>query len=149
MIDTGRCGHNPLVTFVKGFNGCWNRRKHVGQRLNPNTQVVSRYADRAGGAFAVFENGEHVCGEVLCHSACHAAKPAHDELDRVGTIEAERRTGTLACICPWIVMVKPNETMSKHLDENGWYLHVDEHDTQGPNVGGIGAIAWSHVVSAF
>lgn len=73
--------------------------------LSPNTELLSGHARTV--VRGVPENTENTSGKEASDRHRHTGKPLHEKVDRILTIEFKRRTSTLGCISPWIIVIQP------------------------------------------
>jgi hypothetical protein len=104
--------------------------KKVGKVLDPSSKFSSSHTRWV--IIRILEDAEDLGGENLGDRPCHARESVHEKVDGIPAEEVERRAGALSRVCPWIVVVE----------------HVDEHNAQGPDIGGAGSIGGRNVVSA-
>jgi hypothetical protein len=80
--------------------------------FGPNAELLSSHTRTVIGGIS--ENTEDTGGKEACDRHCHPGEPLHEKVDRVQTIKFKRRTSSLSCISPRVIVIQ----------------HVDEHDSK-------------------
>jgi hypothetical protein len=106
---------------------------------DPYAKLTS--TDALGVVGGVIKNAEHILDEKVCHRESHAGESPHEEAYGIGKILIKRGETILDRIHPGVAMIKPTRmSMSKDAENVRQDLHIDQNDTQWPNVSATGLI---------